>query len=1137
MRMHGSPLLVGMIAGCFAIACLSAIGCGSSDATLAGESGGAAGDAGVDTQPQSCGNGIVEGSEECDDGNPDVGDGCENDCRFTCVVGSPGRDECDDHNDCNGKETCTEFHRCIPGAPLAEGDSCGTDLTCVHGNCVPASCGDGQVQAPEECDDGNAVDRDGCDTTCRYSCLATDPTRDCKSQDECAGPSTCFEGTHMCSEATPLPDGEPCDNGAGYCTGGKCTKPACGNQVVEPGEQCDDGNTDPADGCTVECKHSCSLPQDCDDGVNCTSDTCDGGTHTCASMVDLSQQGKACSNRGLDGTCWNGECVPVGCGNAVVDAGEECDLGASANGPGSGCTKACEVECHAPSECDDGNACNGIETCTTVSGGKTCSPGTALALHSLCSDAPRSLCDANGVCAPSVCGDLFTDTGAGEQCDDGNTDQEDGCRNDCKYGCTNDNDCNDTNPCTQDVCAATHLCVHPADVAAEGDACNVGGVTGSCKAGVCAPAQCGDGVTGPGEECDNGAAHNGPGTGCTLACQFECDTNADCMDANVCNGTESCVTVAGGKTCKAGTALAKGTVCAASPRRICDDAGSCVLSLCGDGYADIPGGEECDKGANGPGTGCTTTCQYECQSSSDCQNGNPCDGTETCIDVPGGRTCVSGSALAVGTACGTNPRMICDAAHACVMSVCGDGWLDAGAGEECDNGTASNGTGTGCTATCQFECDGDGDCSDGNLCNGSEFCASVQGGKKCTAGSAAPQGTLCADSPRRICDGQGACALSVCGDGWVDMGAGELCEPPNTAGCDGGCKTITPVVCGDGVVDGTEQCDNGSLNLDGCDSACKLELFLRANPITVMRSAAPAWCDKTTNRLGGALSQAAADIINAEIQAAITAGRLNVLAQALGLDDPTGTADASFQFGITSGVPDPLRGTWPASEPTDWWFLLYADSVDADRLPRWRITPMSVSGRAYAGGSAGSITLEHVFGTTPVLLEMRNVKTAGRIDATTSVPAPPPEKIGTGYVFLESATADGTAEGLCGNITVETLSKIPAPKGFMEGDHACRDPGLVFCTSNTHRYTYCGDNQPVGATCNSLLDILVGGCKTGVGCDNVVTAVQPDVDNGGPALSLGSNNKVPTSQTSGNKNAYSSWFRYRARRQHATGVQ
>ena len=44
----------------------------------------------------------------------------------------------------------------------------------------------------------------------------------------------------------------------GVCSGGLCASPGCGNDVVDSGEECDDGqNGDNDDGCRDDCTFSC----------------------------------------------------------------------------------------------------------------------------------------------------------------------------------------------------------------------------------------------------------------------------------------------------------------------------------------------------------------------------------------------------------------------------------------------------------------------------------------------------------------------------------------------------------------------------------------------------------------------------------------------------------------------------------------------------------------------------------------------------------------------------------------------------------------------------------------------------------------------------------------------------------------
>lgn len=63
---------------------------------------------------------------------------------------------------------------------------------------------------------------------------------------------------------------------------------------------------------------------------------------------------------------------------------------------------------------------------------------------------------------------------------------------------------------------------------------------------------------------------------------------------------------------------------------------------------------------------------------------------------------------------------------------------------------------------------------------------------------------------------------TTCGDGIVDLAAGEECEPPGVAACDAACRF--PSICGDGIVDSGEECDDrNDTDGDGCSAACRVE--------------------------------------------------------------------------------------------------------------------------------------------------------------------------------------------------------------------------------------------------------------------------------------------------------------------------
>jgi len=390
----------------------------------AGGSGGSGGTAGSGGGDVICGNGVVEGKESCDDGNDVPGDGCEADCTFSCED-PVTQVKCDDDNPCNGSEVCSEKHVCEAGTPLPDGTSCGAGKVCGAGMCIDETCGDGIVNGNEECDDANIVNGDGCDS-CKFSCVSNDPTRDCSNIDQCVG-TTCDDATHTCG--MPLGDGKVCAMGS-VCKNGACTPTVCGDGVVDPGEDCDDGNLANGDGCDADCTLSCANPMtDCPAAPACQVATCTA-MNTCANVADTTVNGQMCGAPDL--VCQNGACLPpaVVCGNGQVEMGEDCDFGAG-NGPGTGCETTCKFSCQMDADCADANTCNGAETCVAVmvggQAGKQCAAGMPAADCSACAG---GFCG-GGQCKPSACGDGCI--GAGEQCDDSNTKNLDGCSSACKF--------------------------------------------------------------------------------------------------------------------------------------------------------------------------------------------------------------------------------------------------------------------------------------------------------------------------------------------------------------------------------------------------------------------------------------------------------------------------------------------------------------------------------------------------------------------------------------------------------------------------------------------------------------------------------------------------------------------------------
>ena len=182
----------------------------------------------------------------------------------------------------------------------------------------------------------------------------------------------------------------------------------CGNSVLDPNEECDDGNFVAGDGCSAACRletdwvcpkvgSPCVSTVVCGNGSISGNEKCDDHNTQdgdgCSGDCSKVEPGWVCPAPGK-------RCQPK-CGDGVLTGWEECDDGNTV--AGDGCTAACKLE--------PGYAC-------PTAGGK---------------------------CHKTVCGDNIRE--GSESCDDGNTLPGDGCSPDCKSEpvCTGTEGC--TSPC------------------------------------------------------------------------------------------------------------------------------------------------------------------------------------------------------------------------------------------------------------------------------------------------------------------------------------------------------------------------------------------------------------------------------------------------------------------------------------------------------------------------------------------------------------------------------------------------------------------------------------------------------------------------------------------------------------------
>ncbi|MDD5469927.1 MAG: DUF4215 domain-containing protein [Candidatus Peribacteraceae bacterium] len=398
-----------------------------------------------------CGNGVLQEGEECDDGNGVSGDGCSADCVQERICGNgvvdPG-EECDDGNKISG-------------------DGCSPSCKVEFVPTIARYCGNGVVEPGEECDDGNKISGDGCSATCTKEAVLHPLPPD-------AGTGAMAEsGTgEIVVEPIVLPDQEEQAEEASSSLQAHTPEPVpvqvppCGNGIIEPPEECDDGNAFLLDGCDRQCRIEQVLSTDlCGNGVLDPGEECDvrgrKDTALCSVNCTLKKQASAY------------------CGDGVVTAGEQCDDGNTV--AGDGCSPGCRIETamsrESPlcgnrridpgEECDDGNRTDG-DGCSGACFWEYGSFGDGIVQHAIgeqceittedvpctihgrfylpqcgngaldpreeCDDGPGNanvpgaLCRTD--CSRAGCGDGIIDPG--EECDDGNVVSGDGCSRTCR---------------------------------------------------------------------------------------------------------------------------------------------------------------------------------------------------------------------------------------------------------------------------------------------------------------------------------------------------------------------------------------------------------------------------------------------------------------------------------------------------------------------------------------------------------------------------------------------------------------------------------------------------------------------------------------------------------------------------------
>jgi len=791
---------------------------------------------GADCQSGVCGAPVSAGgcstapSSKCACQTPTCSDGVANggepavDCGGPCVVKCAAASSCNVASDCtsdvcSGTPKACQLPSCFPKDNVENGNETDVDCGGTDANC-PA-CGSGaHCLVPADCTSGVCSG-----TVCQAPSCIDALKNGLETDVDCGGAlcgavfaSKCVEGQACTAPATGVLDCQTfvCDavgcSGSPYC----CQAPSCSDGQPNGTETDIDcgGSCAPAKACAVG--KFCSVGGDCQSGV------CDGTAPTTC-------QAPSCNPP--DGV-WNGSETDVDCGGADL-ACPRCGTGAKCNVSTDCTNNVCAGGFCSAASCID-TFKNGLETDIDCGGalcgasyGTKCNDGWACGgLATGVQDCKNKICGTLGCGLAPYCCQVAT-------CIDGQ-----------QNGLETDLDCGGATCIAADkLCADTKLCTSGAD-------CQSGVCAGTPKR--CQAASCPDGIRNN-NETDTDCGGLTCATKCAL--KYGCVANTDCVsgrcdtEANggtVCNlGFTLCCQASGctdslvdgletdvdcgGLDC---AACAVGLACLANSdcvTGLCDLAGTkkCLAPSCGDNL--VNGAEDCE-----PTVAITKTCTQVLGKTSTgtlrCTSSCAFDTSSCCGDGKRQPLCVGGANA--GKPCAGDPD-------------CASGGGTCTGGETCDGADVGAATCASVVPTlsgtllCNSACTG-------YVTTGCTGCGNdrIEGSEACDGTALGPVTcvTLGFEYGTPICAADCSAVLptgcaNYCGNGVVDGGRGEFCDPPSTltavacpapftggartcnSTCNGYIDTSCTGGCGNNFVDGGETCDATALAGKDCTTA------------------------------------------------------------------------------------------------------------------------------------------------------------------------------------------------------------------------------------------------------------------------------------------------------------------------------
>ena len=199
-------------------------------------------------------------------------------------VNKCGNNQIDSGEDCDGSDlnggSCVT--QGFAGGSLSCSSSCSYDTS----SCLSSVCNNGVVEGSEDCDgsdlngatcvtQGFAGGSLSCSSSCSYdtsSCLSS-----VCNNGVVEGGEDC-DGSHLngatCGSLGFSGGSLSCSSSCSYDTSSCTSNPPCGNNQIDPGEECDDGNTISGDGCDSTCHTEITATKDCINSNYCKVSVC-----------------------------------------------------------------------------------------------------------------------------------------------------------------------------------------------------------------------------------------------------------------------------------------------------------------------------------------------------------------------------------------------------------------------------------------------------------------------------------------------------------------------------------------------------------------------------------------------------------------------------------------------------------------------------------------------------------------------------------------------------------------------------------------------------------------------------------------------------------------------------------------------